>query len=185
MGLVVSLDRPGANLAGSAILHAELAPKQMQLLHELRPNAALSGVLTDPVSPTTQFINKDLQAAAPTLGLQVLVVNAGTDNDLEPAVASFSQRRVGAVLVGGSAFFNRRTEQLAALAARHALPAIYPFREFAFAGGLMSHGRSLGYGFRQVGVYAGRILKGDKPAGLPDFFGCRARAAVMSVLGCP
>jgi putative tryptophan/tyrosine transport system substrate-binding protein len=101
------------------------------------------------------------------VGLQLVVVNAGTDSDLEPAFASFSQQRVGAVLVGSSAFFNRRTEQLAALAARHALPAIYPFREFALAGGLMSYGSSLGYGFRQVGIYAGRILKGDKPADLP------------------
>jgi putative tryptophan/tyrosine transport system substrate-binding protein len=167
MGLVASLKRPGANLTGSAILQAELAPKQLQLLHELIPNAALFGVLADPASPTTQFIITDLQAAAPTLGLQLLVVNAGTDSDLELAFASFSQQRVGAVLVGSSAFFNRRTEQLAALAARHALPAIYPFREFALSGGLMSYGSSLGYGFRQVGIYAGRVLKGERPADMP------------------
>jgi putative ABC transport system substrate-binding protein len=167
MGLVASLSRPGANLTGSAILQAELAPKQLQLLHELIPNAALFGVLADPASPTTQFIITDLQAAAPALGLQLAVVDAGTDSDLEPAFASFSQQRVGAVLVGSSAFFNRRSEQLAALAARHALPAIYPFREFVLAGGLMSYGSSLGYGFRQVGVYTGRILKGEKPADLP------------------
>jgi putative tryptophan/tyrosine transport system substrate-binding protein len=167
MGLVASLSRPGANLTGSAILQAELAPKQLQLLHELIPNAALFGVLADPASPTTQFIITDLQAAAPALGLQLAVVDAGTDSDLEPAFASFSQQRVGAVLVGSSAFFNRRSEQLAALAARHALPAIYPFREFVLAGGLMSYGSSLGYGFRQVGIYTGRILKGEKPADLP------------------
>ena len=167
MGLVTNLNRPGANLTGSAILQAELAAKQLQLLHELIPNAALFGVLADPASPTTQFIITDLQAAAPTLGLQLLVVNAGTDNDLELAFASFSQQRVGSVLVGSSAFFNRRTEQLAALAARRALPAICPFREFALSGGLMSYGSSLGYGFRQVGIYAGRILKGEKPADLP------------------
>jgi putative tryptophan/tyrosine transport system substrate-binding protein len=127
----------------------------------------LFGVLADPASPTTQFIITDLQAAAPALGLQLAVVDAGTDSDLEPAFASFSQQRVGAVLVGSSAFFNRRSEQLAALAARHALPAIYPFREFVLAGGLMSYGSSLGYGFRQVGIYTGRILKGEKPADLP------------------
>jgi putative tryptophan/tyrosine transport system substrate-binding protein len=150
MGLVASLNRPGGNLTGSAILQAELAPNQLQLLHELIPNAALFGVLADPASPTTQFIVTDLQAGAPTLGLQLLVVNAGTDSDLEPAFASFSQQRVGAVLVGSSAFFNRRTEQLAALAARHAMPAIYPFREFALAGGLMSYGSSLGYGRSMV-----------------------------------
>ena len=167
MGLVTNLNRPGANLTGSAILQAELAAKQLQLLHELIPNAALFGALADPASPTTQFIITDLQAAAPTLGLQLLVVNAGTDNDLELTFASFSQQRVGSVLVGSSAFFNRRTEQLAALAARRALPAICPFREFALSGGLMSYGSSLGYGFRQVGIYAGRILKGEKPADLP------------------
>jgi putative tryptophan/tyrosine transport system substrate-binding protein len=94
-------------------------------------------------------------------------VDAGTDGDFEPAFATFSQQGVGAVLVGSSAFFNRGTEQFAALAARHALPAIYPFREFALAGGVMSFGSSLGYGFRQVGIYAGRILKGEKPADLP------------------
>jgi putative ABC transport system substrate-binding protein len=167
MGLVASLNRPGANLTGSAILQTELAPKQLQLLHELIPNAALFGVLADPASPTTQFIITDLQAAAPRLGLQLVVVDAGTDSDLEPAFARFSQQRVGAVLVGSSAFFNRRTEQLAALAARNALPTIYPFREFALAGGLISYGSSLGYAFRQVGIYTGRILNGEKPADLP------------------
>jgi putative tryptophan/tyrosine transport system substrate-binding protein len=167
MGLVASLNRPGANLTGSAILQAELEPKQLQLLHDLIPNAVFFGVLADPASPTTQFIIARLQAAAPTLGLQLIVMSARTDSDLEPAFASFSQQRVGAVLVGSSAFFNRRTEQLAALAAHHALPAIYPFREFALAGGLMSYGSSLGYSFHQAGIYTGRVLKGEKPADLP------------------
>src|SRR6202795_2203791 len=105
--------------------------------------------------------------AAPTLGLQLVVVNASTDRDLETAFASFSQQRVGAVLVGDSTFYPRRTEQLAALAARHALPAIYPFREFAPAGGLMSYATSFRYFSHQVGIYTGRILKGEKPADLP------------------
>ena len=167
MGLVASLNRPGANLTGSAILQAELEPKQLQLLHDLIPNAALFGVLADPASPTTQFIIARLQAAAPTLGLQLIVMSARTDSDLEPAFASFSQQRVGAVLVGSSAYFNRRTEQLAALAARHALPAIFPYREYVLAGGLMSYGSSLGYGYYRAGIYTGRILKGEKPADLP------------------
>ena len=145
LGLVASLNRPGANVTGIANLAAELAPKQLQLLRELIPNAALFGVLADPAFPATQSIIADLQAAARTLGLQLVVVNARTDSDLETAFATFSQQRVGAVLVSNSTFFNRRTEQLAALAARHALPAIFPFREYALAGGLMSYGSSLGY----------------------------------------
>ena len=125
LGLVASLNRPGANVTGIANLAAELAPKRLQLLRELIPNAARFGVLADPASPSTQSIIADLQAAARTLGLQLVVVNARTDSDLETAFATFSQQRVGAVLVGISDFFNRRTEQLAALAARHALPAIF------------------------------------------------------------
>jgi putative ABC transport system substrate-binding protein len=105
--------------------------------------------------------------AAGTLSLQLVVVNARTDSDLEPAFASFSQQRVGAVLVNSGTVFARRTEQLAALATRHALPAIYPYREHALAGGLMSYGSSIHYFYHQVGIYAGRILKGEKPADLP------------------
>jgi len=166
-GLVASLSRPSANLTGSAVLVAELEPKRLQLLHELLPNATLFGVLADPASPSTQFLIPDLQTAARTLGLQLLVHNARTDSDLEAAFASFAQQRVGAVLVGDSTFFPRRVEQLAALAAGHALPAIFPWREFALAGGLMSYGSSQGYMSHQVGIYAGRILKGEKPADLP------------------
>jgi putative tryptophan/tyrosine transport system substrate-binding protein len=167
LGLVASLNRPGANLTGTTSLEAELAPKRLQLLRELLPNAAMFGVLVDPAFPPTQSIITDLQAAARTLGLQLVVVNARTDSDFEKAFVTFSQQHVGAVLVSASNFFNRRMEQLAALAARHALPAIYPFREHALAGGLMSYGSSLGYGYHQAGIYTGRILKGEKPADLP------------------
>jgi putative ABC transport system substrate-binding protein len=167
LGLVVSLSRPGANLTGGAILVAELAPKRLQLLHELLPNADLFGVLVDPASVSTKFYIPDLKAAAHTLGLQLIFANASTDNDLETAFATFSQQRIGAVLVGSSPFFNQRTVQLAALAARHALPAIYTYREYALDGGLISYGGSLDYVMHQAGNYAGRILKGDKPADLP------------------
>jgi putative ABC transport system substrate-binding protein len=168
LGLVASLNRPGANLTGSAVLAAELAPKRLQLLRELIPNAALFGVLVDPTVRGVQFLIADLQAAARKLGLHhLIVVNARTDSDLETAFASFSQQHVGAVLVSTSNFYTRRTEQLAALATRHALPAMFPFREFALAGGLISYGSSIAYAYHQVGILIGRILKGDKPADLP------------------
>jgi putative tryptophan/tyrosine transport system substrate-binding protein len=167
VGLVASLNRPGANVTGTAILTAELAPKQLQMLRELIPKAAVFGVLADPAGPATQSLIADLQAAARKLGLQLIVANARTDSDLETAFATFSQQRVGAVLVGVSSFYPRRTEQLAALAARYGLPAIMQFREFALAGGLMSYGTSIGYTYHQAGIYTGRILKGDKPADLP------------------
>jgi putative ABC transport system substrate-binding protein len=165
LGLAASLSRPAANVTGIANLAAELAPKQLQLLRELIPNAARFGVLTNPAEFTSTIA--DLQAAAHTLGLQLVVVNARTDGDLETAFATFSQQRVGAVLVNASSFYTRRTEQLSALAARAALPTIYPFREHALVGGLMSYGSSLGNAFHQAGIYAGRILKGEKPADLP------------------
>jgi putative tryptophan/tyrosine transport system substrate-binding protein len=167
LGLGTSLNRPGANLTGIAILSAELAPKRLQLLRQLIPNAAVFGVLADPEWPATQSIVADLLAAARRLDLQLFVVNARTDSVLEMAFATFSQRNVGAVLIIDSPFYALRMQQLAALAARHALPTIFPWREFALAGGLMSYGSSLDYGFHQAGIYTGRILKGEKPADLP------------------
>ena len=153
--------------SGGLNLYSELGPKRLQLLHDLIPDAAVFGVLAEPSFPDIQSQIADLQAAARTLGLQLVVLNAGTDSDLETAFATLSQQRVGAVLVGDSTLFARRIEQLAALAARHALPAIFNPREYALAGGLMSYGSSLGYYYRQAGIYTGRILKGEKPADLP------------------
>jgi putative tryptophan/tyrosine transport system substrate-binding protein len=140
----------------------------LQLVHDLIPNSTLFGVLVDPANPGVQSTIADLQAAAPLLGLQRLIIaTARTEIDLETAFATFSQQRVGAVLVGNGTFFNRRIEQLVALAARHALPAIYPYHEYTLAGGLMSYGASIGYVYHQAGLYAGRILNGDNPADLP------------------
>jgi putative ABC transport system substrate-binding protein len=167
LGLVASLNRPGANVTGIAVLAGELAPKRLQLLRQVIPNSAGVGVLADPTFQATPSIIADLQSAARTLGLELIVVNASTDGDLETAFATFSRRRVGAVLVSNGNFLTRRTEQLAALAASHVLPAIFPYREHALAGGLMSYGSSMRYFYHQVGVYTGRILKGDKPADLP------------------
>jgi putative ABC transport system substrate-binding protein len=157
LGLVASLNRPGANVTGIATLQVELGPKRLQLLRELIPNASRFGLLA---APGSQSLIADVQAAARTLGLELVPLYARTDSDLETALATFSQQRVGAVLVYASA-------RLAALAARHALPAIFLYREFALAGGLMSYGGSLGYVMHQAGIYAGRILKGEKPADLP------------------
>jgi putative ABC transport system substrate-binding protein len=139
----------------------------LQLLHELIPDAGLFGVLADPAFPTIQSYITDLQAAARTLNLQLVVLNARTDSDLEPAFGAFSQQHVGGVLISNSSLYARRTEPLVALAARHALPAIFQFREFVVAGGLMSYGSSQSYFFHQSGIYTGRILKGEKPADLP------------------
>jgi len=167
LGLVASLNRPGANVTGIANLAGELAPKQLQLLRELIPNAALFGVLADPAFPPTPSIISDLQAAARVLDQQLVIVNARTDSDLEPAFANFSQQHVSAVLISDSAFFGTRTEQLSSLAARHALPAISPDREYALASGLISYGSSVGFRHHQAAIYAGRILKGEKAADLP------------------
>jgi putative tryptophan/tyrosine transport system substrate-binding protein len=167
LGLVASLNRPGGNVTGVANLAGDLAAKRLQLLRQLLPNAVLFGVLADPAFPVTQSTIADLQAAAPMLGLQLIVVNARTDSDLETAFATFSQQHVGAVLVSDSAFFGRRREQLVALAGRHALPAILTLREFVLAGGLLSYGTSPGHSYHQIGVYTGRILNGEKPADLP------------------
>jgi putative ABC transport system substrate-binding protein len=167
LGLVASLNRPGANVTGIVSFAVELAPKQLQLLRELVPNVAVFGVLADPGFPATPSTITDLQAAARVLGRQLVIVNARTESDLETAFATLSQQHVGAVMVSNGPFFNRRTEQLAALAARHALPAIHTDREFALAGGLTSYGTSIRYGYHLVGIYTGRILKGEKPADLP------------------
>ena len=167
LGLVTSLNRPGGNLTGITFFAAELASKRLQLLRELLPNAARYGVLVDPAFPATQSVMTDLQAAARMLGRQLVVLNARTDSDLETAFATLSQQRVDAVLVGSSNFYNQRTIQLASLATRHALPAIYTYREYALAGGLISYGSSLSYVMQQAGNYAGRILNGEKPADLP------------------
>jgi putative ABC transport system substrate-binding protein len=167
LGLVASLNRPGANVTGRVGLSAEVAPKRLQLLHELIPNAAAFGVLVDPAFPGNPSLISDLQTAARTLRLQLVVVKAGTDSDLETTFATLSQQRVGAVLVSASAFYNGRRQQLAALAARHALPAIFPYREHALAGGLMSYGINLDYIWHQIGMLTARILRGEKPANLP------------------
>jgi putative tryptophan/tyrosine transport system substrate-binding protein len=167
LGLVASLNRPGGNLTGFNALGGELGAKGLALLHDLVPSTATVGFLENPNNPISELTAREVLAAAPAVGLQVQILKASTDREIDAAFVSLVQARTGALFVGNDAFFNSRIEQLVALAARHAIPAMYSQREFAPAGGLMSYGPSLTEQYRQAGVYAGRILKGDKPADLP------------------
>jgi putative tryptophan/tyrosine transport system substrate-binding protein len=167
LGLVASLNRPGGNITGVTQLSSELVSKRLGLLHDLIPTATFIGFLVNPTEPTTETQMSDMQEAAHALGLQIHVLNASTEGEINAAFATLSQLRAGALLVGGSGFFIRRREQFAALAARQGVPAIYQHRENVAAGGLISYGTSLTDSYHRAGIYAGRILKGEKPADLP------------------
>jgi putative ABC transport system substrate-binding protein len=166
-GLVASLNRPGGNVTGVNMLSVALEAKRMQLLHELVPKAAMVAILINPKTPDVETEITDLQAAASTIGWRTQVEKAGTEGEFETAFEAIVRNHADALVVAADPFFTSRREQLAALAARHAIPAIYEFREYAAAGGLISYGTSLADGYRQAGLYAGRILKGAKPADLP------------------
>jgi ABC-type uncharacterized transport system substrate-binding protein len=166
-GFVASLNRPDGNLTGVSFLVVLTVAKRLELLTELVPTAATIGVLMNPSNPNTGSNTADAVGAATTLGKRHVVVNAGTERDLDTAFATFVQEKVGAVLVDADPFFLARREQIVALAARHALAAMYGFREFIQIGGLMGYGTSLSDAYRQAGLYAGKILKGQKPADLP------------------
>jgi len=167
LGLVASFNRPGGNATGVSFIASELVAKQSELLHQLAPQAAVIGLLVNPTSANAEVQLKDVPAAARTLGLQIVVVNASSDRDFDTAFAALAQQRAGALIVGSDPLFYSRRQQLAALATRHAMPAIYADRGYAEAGGLMSYGTSIAAAFRQAGIYSGRILKGEKPADLP------------------
>src|SRR5262249_51797335 len=166
-GLVSSLNRPGGNLTGAAVLNVEIAPKRLELLHELLPTATSIGFLINPTRTNAEAETKDMVAAARTLGLKLHVLNASTDRDIEAAFATLVELRAGGLVIGTDSFFNARNEHIAALAVQHAVPAIYQSREFAAAGGIMSYGGSLIDAARIAGAYVGRILKGEKPADFP------------------
>jgi ABC-type uncharacterized transport system substrate-binding protein len=167
-GLVASLARPGGNATGVNFFTGEIAAKRLGLMHELLPKAERIALLVSPNDATNAEVTiRDTQAAASTLGLQIQVVNASTSDEIDVALATLARERPDALFVAPGAFFNSRRAQLATLTARHAIPASYAVRDYAEAGGLMSYGTDLGDMFRQVGVYTGRVLKGEKPADLP------------------
>jgi len=167
LGLVASLSRPGGNITGVTSLNVEVRPKQLELLHELVPNASVIGMLVNPNNPDAEIQSRDAQAAAGRLALQLDILRARTEGDFDAAFASSVQLRAGALVIGSDVLFFSRSRQLGALAFRHAIPAICPYREFAAAGGLMSYGTNIADLYRQVGAYTARILKGEKPADLP------------------
>ena len=167
-GFVASLARPGGNLTGINFFVVELAAKRLELLRELVPKVARVAVLVDPANTTTaESTLRDVEAAARAIGLQIQALNVTTNREIDAAFATLVRERDDTLFVSAGSFFNDRRVQLVLLATRHAIPTIYPYREFADAGGLMSYGASLTDAYRQVGVYTGRILKGAKPADLP------------------
>ena len=167
MGLVASLNRPGGNITGVYQFTSGLEAKRLGLLHEMVPKASPIAVLVNSNFADAENQLRDLKEAAARLGVQLVILRANTESDFDAAFSTLVHQRAGALLVCGSPFFNIRREQLVVLAARHAVSAIFEWRDFAAAGGLMSYGTSLADGYRQVGVYAGRILKGEKPGDLP------------------
>ena len=167
VGLVPSLNRPGGNITGVSIMGSVLEGKRLELLHELVPKASTIAILVDPNYPAAQLESQDAQQAAARLGVTAVTLTSGTEQDIDTAFATLMQRGAGAILLTQNPFFITRQQQIFALAARHALPAIYPLREYAVNGGFASYGPDFKEGFRQAGIYVGRILKGTKPAELP------------------
>jgi putative ABC transport system substrate-binding protein len=167
-GLVASLNRPGDNLTGVTTLNVEVGPKRLELMHELLPPGATTiALLLNPNNPNSESVLREMQAAARILGVQLHVLRATTERDIEMVVANWAQLRAGPLVIGSDGYFSSRSEQIGALVLRHAVPAISGWRAFVAAGGLMSYGNDSNDANRLVGVYTGRILKGEKPADLP------------------
>jgi len=167
LGLVASLNRPGGNVTGMGAFTVELDAKRLEVLQELIPNVGLIGALVNPNRPDAEAQSQLVQKAAHTVGQQVRVLMAGSEREIDSAFAALVQQQIGALLVGADPFFSSRREQVVALAARHAVPAVYMNRDFVVAGGLASYGTNIADGYRQAGIYAIQILKGAKPADLP------------------
>jgi putative ABC transport system substrate-binding protein len=167
IGLVTSLNRPGGNVTGVTQLNVEVGPKRLELARELMPGSSAVALLVNPTNPQGEAVTRSVEAAAATAGMQVKVVKASNDAEMEAAFAGFAALGAGVLTIGTDAFFNGKTAQLAKLAVRYSVPAIYQYDEFAQSGGLMSYGGSIKDAYRTAGIYAGRILKGDKPGDLP------------------
>ena len=168
LGLVTSLNRPSGNVTGVAQLAIEVGPKRLELLHEMIPKARIIALLADPTDRAVfENTTRGVQSAARSLGLDLHVLNVGTDRDLDAAFANLVQLRAGGVVISGGQFFNSRSKQLAAAALQHAVPTISPYVDLAGAGGLMSYGTNITDAYRLAGIYTGRVLKGEKPADLP------------------
>jgi putative tryptophan/tyrosine transport system substrate-binding protein len=168
LGLVASLSRPGGNLTGVTGWNVQVGPKRLELLHELVPTATIMALLVNPTSPDlAEGDSREQQAAARTLGLRLHVLHASNQHDFDTVFTTLAQLRAGGLVIGTDSFFNTQKEQIAALTVRHRVPTIHQYREFAVAGGLMSYGTNTSDLSRQVGVYTGRILKGEKPANMP------------------
>jgi putative tryptophan/tyrosine transport system substrate-binding protein len=168
LGLVASLNRPGGNLTGVTNLNTEVTPKRLEVLHEIIPTATTFALLINSSSPgLAESTTRDVRASARTLGVALHVVSATTDNEIDDAFASLAKLRAGGLVIGSDSFFSSRTERLASLALRYALPAAYQWREFAVAGGLISYGTDTRDAYRLAGIYTARVLKGEKPADLP------------------
>lgn len=168
IGLVPNLSRPGGNVTGVSQLNVEIGPKRLELARQLMPSAVSVAFLVNPSDPSrADILLKDAQAAAVPLGLQLHVLRASTDTEIDAAFAAFAQLKAGALVIGADALFNGKSQQLAELALRYAVPAIYQYPEFADAGGLISYGGNIKESYRWAGIYTGRILKGAKPADLP------------------
>jgi putative tryptophan/tyrosine transport system substrate-binding protein len=167
LGLVSNFNRPGGNITGVAMMTLEMETKRLELLHELAPASAPIAILLNPSNAQAQSQEREIQRAAGVIGRQVLVLNAGTEQEIEKAFAALVRERAGALLVGADTFFVSQAVLFVVLTARHAIPTIYPFRSYVDAGGLMSYGTSLLDAYRLTGVYTGRVLKGEKPADLP------------------
>jgi putative ABC transport system substrate-binding protein len=167
VGLVASLSQPGANVTGVTVLNVAVMKKRIELVHELIPTVGIVALFVNPRSPVTAAETSDAEQAAQALGLKLLVLHASTEDEIQTAFASLAQQRPAALVISADTFFTYRYERMVALAARHALPAIYAWREGPMAGGLMSYAGDLGDTHRLVGIYTGRVLKGEKPANLP------------------